>query len=204
MAHPPRRTQSAAEKAEAMFKAATTKKVEIPAALERSAIPVGKETVSLKIERDVLAYFQDGGPGWRDRLNAALRNAATLSTSASTPPAKLVVQFLSAMEERDLATARSYLAADFSMIFPGGVVFTKLEQLIEWAKPRYQSIQKTYEKFDEAFDKDGAVVYCFGSLSGQWLDGSSFEGIRFVDRFRIVDEKLTSQRVWNDMAEARR
>ena len=79
MAYPPRRSTSAADKAEAMFKAATTKREEIPAELKRPVIPVGKETVSLKIDRDVLAYFQNDGPGWRDRLNAALRKAAGLS-----------------------------------------------------------------------------------------------------------------------------
>ena len=78
MAYPPRRSTSAADKAEAMFKAVTTKREEIPAELKRPVIPTGKETVSLKIDRDVLAYFQDDGPGWRDRLNAALRKAAGL------------------------------------------------------------------------------------------------------------------------------
>jgi phenylpyruvate tautomerase PptA (4-oxalocrotonate tautomerase family) len=124
-----------------------------------------------------------------------------IPAKAPVQPAQLVQQFLNAMEARNLAKAKSCLAERFTMLFPGGVEFTKLEQMIEWAKPRYQSIIKTYEKFDEAFDKDGAAVYCFGTLSGKWLDGTSFEGIRFVDRFRVVDEKLTSQRVWNDLAE---
>jgi uncharacterized protein (DUF4415 family) len=78
MAYPPRRTPSSVEKAEALFKAATTKPVEAPAKPERQAVPVGKETVSLPIDRDVLAYFQDDGPGWRQRINAALRKAAGL------------------------------------------------------------------------------------------------------------------------------
>ena len=44
--------------------------------VEKPAIPSGKETVSLRIDRDVLEFFQAGGPGWQDRLNAALRKAA--------------------------------------------------------------------------------------------------------------------------------
>jgi len=32
--------------------------------------------VSLRIDRDVLDYFQEGGPGWQDRINDALRKAA--------------------------------------------------------------------------------------------------------------------------------
>jgi uncharacterized protein (DUF4415 family) len=36
-----------------------------------------KELVSLRIDRDVLARFQDG-PGWQERVNAALRKAVGL------------------------------------------------------------------------------------------------------------------------------
>lgn len=61
-----------------MFKAATTKPVEEPETPEKPAIPVGKETVSLPIDGDVLAYFQEDGAGWRERINAALRKAAGL------------------------------------------------------------------------------------------------------------------------------
>jgi uncharacterized protein (DUF4415 family) len=32
--------------------------------------------VSLRIDRDVLDFFQEAGPGWQDRINAALRKAA--------------------------------------------------------------------------------------------------------------------------------
>jgi uncharacterized protein (DUF4415 family) len=32
--------------------------------------------VSLRIDRDVLDFFQGDGPGWQDRINAALRKAA--------------------------------------------------------------------------------------------------------------------------------
>ncbi len=64
--------RSLAEKA---FKAVTTKPVEGPAT-PAPAIPGGKETVSLRIDRDVLDFFQADGPGWQDRINAALRKAA--------------------------------------------------------------------------------------------------------------------------------
>lgn len=76
MAYTPRRPTSATERAEALFKAATTK----PGAAKPKAnpIPKGKDLVSVRIDRDVLAYFQDDGPGWQERMNAALRKAAGL------------------------------------------------------------------------------------------------------------------------------
>ncbi len=45
------------------------------------------------------------------------------------------------------------------------------------------------------------MVYCSGTLRGVWLDGSNFEGVRFIDRFEIADGKIRRQDVWNDLAE---
>ena len=63
--------------AEAAFKKATTKPIEAPPKT-LSALGV-KETVTLRIDRDVLDFFQEDGPGWQERINAALRKAATKS-----------------------------------------------------------------------------------------------------------------------------
>jgi uncharacterized protein (DUF4415 family) len=40
------------------------------------APPGVKEAVTIRIDRDVLDFFQEDGPGWQDRINAALRKAA--------------------------------------------------------------------------------------------------------------------------------
>ena len=68
MARHPIDSRQAAEKA---FKAATTKPAEI--APKTPALPGVKELVSLRIDRDVLDYFQEAGPGWQERINDALR-----------------------------------------------------------------------------------------------------------------------------------
>jgi uncharacterized protein (DUF4415 family) len=66
--------RTAAEKA---FKAATTKPPpELPP--KQPALPGAKELVSLRIDSDVLDFFQADGPGWQERINAALRKAAGL------------------------------------------------------------------------------------------------------------------------------
>jgi uncharacterized protein (DUF4415 family) len=69
-----RRIKDPLQAAEAAFKAATTKPLEEPAP-KRPSVPNAKELVSLRIDRDVLDHFQDGGPGWQDRINEALRKA---------------------------------------------------------------------------------------------------------------------------------
>jgi len=69
-----RRTTDSRQAAEMAFKAATTKPApELP---KTSSAPGVKEMVSLRIDRDVLDFFQEDGPGWQDRINAALRKAA--------------------------------------------------------------------------------------------------------------------------------
>jgi uncharacterized protein (DUF4415 family) len=69
-----RRTTDSRQAAEMAFKQATTKPAEAPP--KTPSLPGAKETVSLRIDRDVLDFFQDGGPGWQDRINDALRKAA--------------------------------------------------------------------------------------------------------------------------------
>jgi uncharacterized protein (DUF4415 family) len=74
MADRPFRPTSSRDAAEAAFKKATTKPPEpMPKA---PSLPGAKEQVSLRIDRDVLDHFQEGGPGWQDRINDALRKAA--------------------------------------------------------------------------------------------------------------------------------
>ncbi len=109
--------------------------------------------------------------------------------------------YLSAMEAGDYETSSALLAEDFVMTFPGNARFTKPEELTEWGSTRYRFVNKTYDNFDEITDGSNVIVYCFGTLGGEWLDGTPFSGIRFIDRFTIVDGKLTDQKVWNDFGQ---
>ena len=115
----------------------------------------------------------------------------------------LVQAYLAAMEARDLGLAEAMLAPGFTMQFPGPVTFTRLSELIEWAKPRYRFVKKIYQRFDEASAGDAAVVYCYGTLAGEWPNGIAFAEIRFIDRFTVAGGKLVDQTVWNDLAEVR-
>ncbi|WP_157267582.1 BrnA antitoxin family protein [Azohydromonas aeria] len=49
----------------------------LAAARRRRGRPAGsgtKEQVALRVDRDVLAAFRAGGPGWQTRMNDALRD----------------------------------------------------------------------------------------------------------------------------------
>jgi uncharacterized protein (DUF4415 family) len=41
-----------------------------------------KESTTIRIDRDVLAAFRAGGPGWQTRMNAALRDWLKMQTAA--------------------------------------------------------------------------------------------------------------------------
>ena len=72
-----RRPPDSREMAEQAFKAATAKPAPGPDEKKKPAsVPGVKEQVTLRIDRDVLDFFQEDGPGWQDRINAALRKAA--------------------------------------------------------------------------------------------------------------------------------
>jgi len=85
-----RRPSDPRQAAEAAFKAATTKPVETAkpvgtakpvsatSAAPASAVPGAREMVRLRLDRAVLEHFQKDGPGWQDRINAALKAAAGL------------------------------------------------------------------------------------------------------------------------------
>ncbi len=150
----------------------------------RSVVPAAPEAVTVILNEMPTANYLRGG---EHRAGAP-----------ALPDAAHVVQtFLAAMEARDLASARALLAAGFTMTFPGDRRMTTLEELVAWAKPRYRFVKKTYERFDAM----GSLVYCFGTLHGEWPDGTAFAGIRFIDRFELAGGLIVRQDVWNDIAE---
>jgi hypothetical protein len=63
---------------------------------------------------------------------------------------EIVREYLAAMERRDLAAAKAMLAPGFFMVFPGDRRFDSLEALVQWARGRYRSAKKTYQRFDAA------------------------------------------------------
>lgn len=154
----------------------------------------------------VLEAAPDGITVMMPEMDPASYMRGGRSRQPGTPrpdPADLVQRFLTTMEARDLDTARAMLAPGFTMTFPGPQRMTTLEELVAWSQPRYRFVTKTYERFDSLQDGQTSICYCFGTLSGEWLDGTPFADIRFIDRFEIEGGRFTRQDVWNDMAEAK-
>jgi uncharacterized protein (DUF4415 family) len=68
----PRRPSDPMKAAEALFKPQAPKVPE-PAARPSNALPGVRESVTLRLDQDVLEFFREDGPGWQDRINNALR-----------------------------------------------------------------------------------------------------------------------------------
>ncbi len=75
----PRRPRDPFAAAEAVFSRTASAAPPPPATPKPTTIPGARQSVTLRIDEDVLERFQEDGPGWQDRINAALRAAAGLS-----------------------------------------------------------------------------------------------------------------------------
>ncbi|MBT8459750.1 MAG: tautomerase [Boseongicola sp.] len=156
----------------------------------RFVVPASDEAVTVMIHEMAPENYARGG---RSRTPAP----------ALPDPKQIALDFLTALQKRDIDAAQINLAADFRMVFPGSKPMATIAEMIDWAKDRYRFVKKTITS-TEAFHQDGcAVVYVIGTLSGEWMNGDPFEGIRFIDRFAIKDGKIILQDVWNDIAEER-
>jgi uncharacterized protein (DUF4415 family) len=84
MPNPPNRYRPSDPRsaAEAAFKSATTKPADPTPAPRKASVPVGKELVSMRIDRDVLEHFQEGGLGRQDKINQVLRKASGIDSQS--------------------------------------------------------------------------------------------------------------------------
>jgi len=82
MTRPPNRYRptDALSVAKAVFKPATPPAEGPIAAPKKRGLPVSKELVSIKLDSDLLAHFQEDGPDWQERINDALRRATGLQS----------------------------------------------------------------------------------------------------------------------------
>jgi hypothetical protein len=117
---------------------------------------------------------------------------------------EIVTSYLRLVEERRLDEASPYLVAGVEIVFPGGRSFSSLAEQVAAAGTRYRSIRKVINGYDVVDGGEATVVYVYGELEGEDVTGTPFAGVRFIDRFELVDGLIANHRVWNDLAEAMR
>jgi len=124
-------------------------------------------------------------------------------TAAAERARQVASEFFAAMSARDLPRLQALLAPGFVMTVSGNQRFTRLEDFFAHSRARQGAVRKHIEGFDVSVNGDSAVVYSIGTMSGTWLDGSAFQGVRFIDRFGLQSGLITTLDVFSDMAEFR-
>ena len=109
-------------------------------------------------------------------------------------PIAIVEDYLAAMGDGRRDDAATHLAPDAELIFPGGRRYRSLDEI---GAGRYRWIDKHRDTYESA----GDVVYSIGRLYGENNHGVRFDHVRYVDRFRLRDNRIVEQWVWNDLAE---
>lgn len=112
-------------------------------------------------------------------------------------------EFMDALERADATAAGALLAPGFVLRAPGGVSFRDLAEFAQFGRSRYLELRKTDRQFDACEAAAGIVVYAHGVMAGRWLDGSAFQGLRYVDRFLVRDRRIAELQVLNELGEFR-
>jgi hypothetical protein len=123
-------------------------------------------------------------------------------TTQSTKQAETsVLAYLKAMEERRLEEARTHVAENVAMVFPGGRQFGSVDEIAANSGSRYIRVQKRITGTESWQEDDCIKVIVTGTLYGVWKDWRAFEDIRFIDKFELMNGRIVRQEVWNDAAE---
>lgn len=125
-----------------------------------------------------------------------------LSTSHLTPAA-LVDEYLRLLMIPNPAAARQFVSPQLQIRFTGGRKMRDPAECAAFNAARYRWVKKRVDATETVAGgtPEFTVVYSLGTLYGEWLDGSAFEGNRYVDRYVVSQGLITRMDVWNDSAE---
>jgi hypothetical protein len=117
-------------------------------------------------------------------------------------PAVLIVSnFLEASMAPDPVRAATFMAPGVVITFTGGRAMPDPQAVTAFNGARYTWVKKQIGEYDWMQRNDLTVVYSNGTLYGQWPDGRTFAGNRYLDRYEVRDGLITRMDVWNDSAE---
>jgi hypothetical protein len=122
---------------------------------------------------------------------------------AGSDPGAIVDAYLTVLMKPDPEGARRYVSPALKIRFTGGRAMRDPAECTAFNKSRYAWVKKRFEATEVVAGATPAyaIVYNRGTLYGEWLDGTPFEGNRYVDRYELRDGLITAMDVWNDSAE---
>ena len=118
-------------------------------------------------------------------------------------PKETVEEFLRIIMVPDPVGARAFTSPALRIRFTGGRPMRDPSETSAFNAARYAWVKKRFERTDLVADATDAeaIVYNIGTLYGEWLDGTPFEGNRYVDRYVLRHGLIVQMDVWNDSAE---
>jgi len=150
----------------------------------------------------------DGPPGPQNArrpkenpMSSAAVARVVAPSGETSAAAEIVEKFLVASMVPDPETAARYIAEPLKLTFTGGRSFTHPRESTAFNAKRYKWVKKAMERSDVVPGVGETIVYNIGTLYGEWPDGTTFEGNRYVDRFVVRGGKIVQMDVWNDSAE---
>jgi hypothetical protein len=126
---------------------------------------------------------------------------AVKGESTSLSDAEIVEAYLTASMIPDPDAAAAYVAPGAIITFTGGREFDHPRGPTSFNAMRYRWVKKKMDRFDVCPGNGETIVYSVGTLYGEWKDGTTFDGNRYVDRFVVRNGKIAKMDVWNDSAE---
>src|SRR4051794_5995784 len=126
---------------------------------------------------------------------------AAKAGTRSLTDAEVVETYLTASMIPDPDAAAAYMAPGTVITFTGGrgVGYPRGPTGVHAQGHRWGKKKKG--RFEGCPGDGETVVYSVGTLYGEWMDGTAFEGNRYVDRFVVRNGQITKMDVWNDSAE---
>ena len=126
---------------------------------------------------------------------------APVSSAASA--AGIVDEFLRVIMIPDPEGARRFVSPELRIRFTGNRAMSDPAECTAFNRSRYKWVKKRFEATEvvEGATPAHAIVYNRGTLHGEWLDGTPFEGNRYVDRYELRGGLIVKMDVWNDSAE---
>ena len=118
-------------------------------------------------------------------------------------PVKIVEEYLRLHMIPDPDAARQYCAPDIEIRFTGNRLMHDPAEATAFNRARYKWVKKKFGPTHVVADGSAEenTVYQTGTLYGEWLDGTPFEGNRYVDRYVVRAGRIVQMDVWNDSAE---
>jgi hypothetical protein len=119
------------------------------------------------------------------------------------PAAKLVEEYLRLLMIPDPEGARRYISPELEIRFTGNRLMRDPAEATAFNRARYKWVKKKFGPTHVVAggSDEETTVYQTGTLYGEWLDGTPFEGNRYVDRYVVKRGKIVQMEVWNDSAE---